>query len=1065
MMGMRFQKFTWLICLLMLLPFGGKAQLFSSRHFNEEKGLLQKFIFSMTQAPNGVLVLGTEKGVVSFNGDRFVTTNTSHGMVEDQVSCVFAGSGNTTWVGHFRKGISCIVKGVVSVVDSSDAVKGRISSFAEDRNGDTWGISDGKGIFHINALTKKVNFPAGGNIPVMQLAFDPLGQLIAGRDDGAGIYRVEKDGSILLLGMIPETQGKRVTTLCTGKLNGHNMLYAGVEGEGIYCFSLTAGKYKLLTSVTTDLRSEALSFSALASSLTGDLWVGTIGEGLRKVTFNAVFVPERVEVYREATGLADDNVKSLLVDNENNLWLGTFGRGLMQLPYSVFRFHTPASGLLRPEVNCIVQDRSGAFWTGNNTGITRFRKDGKEASRFFNGKNGFSSAKVTCLIADTAGMIWIGTAGDGIYRLDPAKEKFENISARHKLTSKNINTITATRDGRILFGTTDGLYIYRRGEESFTYATTLDGLMHNNIQQLYTDHDGKVWFSSAGTPPYVLEGEEITVFQEIEKLKGYNINGVYQDEALLTWIATDGDGVFSFDGENFHQYSTAHGLKSANCIAVITGDDHLLWVVHKSGLSVKFPGDTLFYSFSDSDNKLFADLSPFVYKDSSGVIYLCSNHGLVEISSRDKSFLRLDPQISLARYFVNGKEHFPENELTLQPGTYNLSFEFNNILYSLPYSPPFYYRIIGADSVWRPAGGRSIIIPQLGSGNYTLEVSSSRSGKTPGSRIYAVKIFIDKPFWEKPWFIVLVLISVPLVIFFLVRLQTLSLMKMNQKLQMLVGRKTKQLEEEKEYVSRINQELAEKNKDITDSILYARRIQLAMLPDLAVLANQFPDNFVFYQPRDIVSGDFYWFAQKGPLFIIAAVDCTGHGIPGAFMSMIGTTLLNKIVFDYNITDPAEILKTLNKDINLSLHQEESSDSSHDGMDIALCAIDKEKKELRFSGAGRPMYLWRNGEVLMFKTNKGGIGGVYGNIFPEFGEEVVKLENKDCVYIFSDGYADQFGEKTQSKFSSRRLRELLQKIGHLPMNDQGIAVRDAFFNWKGNELQFDDVLVMGFKIED
>jgi ligand-binding sensor domain-containing protein/serine phosphatase RsbU (regulator of sigma subunit) len=1055
------------IFLFGLLIFPGThlfSQVFSSRIFNEGNGLAQKFIFSVTQDKNGVLILGTEKGVVTFNGDQFVTYNTADGLAEDQVSCVFSESSGRINVGHFEKGISRIDNGKAGIVDSSGNVNGRINSLAEDPAGNVWGISEGKGIFRIRKNNLKPEFPKGGNSSATILAFDSSGQLLTGGSSGLNIYNIKPDGSVSPQVVLPETQDKNVQAFCSGKLSGSELLFVALEGEGIYCYTRNGKNYRLLFKLTNELNCRDMNFSSIVCDQTNNLWVGTMGEGLRKITFDNYIRPSQVQSYSSATGLPDENIKSLLVDLENNLWVGTFGHGLLEIPYSAFRFYTRSNGLLKQEVNCVVRDENGAFWLGNNNGITCFRKNDPQSTEFFDDKNGFSSQKVTCLAEDHDGRIWIGTSGDGIFLLDPLKKSFENISKRENLESDIINTITVTGDDRVLFGTTDGLYILRKKENRFIYYTTLDGLMHNNIQQLYTDADNNVWFSSAGTPPYWLRNEEITSFHQIDKLRTYNINGIYQDRNRVCWIATDGDGIFSYDGTNFRQYTPRNGLKSSNCIDVIADNQNLIWVVHKSGLSLKFPDDSVFYSFSASDNLLFDDINPFVYKDRDGSIFLSSNYGLIEISNQNKDYIRRDPKISLAKLYINGTEKLVKNEIALPPGNYNLSFEFNNILFSVPYSLPFYYRIIGADSVWRLATGRNIVIPQLSSGNYILQVSSSKTLKSRKQNAFEIYISIDKPFWQKTWFVLLAILLTPLIILGLIRLQTISLVRLNKRLQFLVHEKTSQLQEEKEAVSRINNELESKNKDITDSIHYAKRIQLAILPDIEILKEQFPRSFIYYLPRDIVSGDFYWFANKGPLFIIAAVDCTGHGIPGAFMSMIGTTLLNKVVFDYNITKPAEILQQLNSEITSSLHQSDVSGSSHDGMDIALCVIDKSKNKLTFSGAGRPLFMVRNHEVLTYKTNKSGIGGVYNSTSPVYEEIEIPLEKSDSVYLFSDGCTDQFGYESGSKFSTKRMRELLKEIGHLPMDQQETIIRRIFTDWKGHGEQFDDMLFMGFKVE-
>ncbi|CAN5901716.1 hypothetical protein BH11BAC7_BH11BAC7_31320 [soil metagenome] len=1037
------------------------AQVFSTRLYNEEKGLTGNFIFSIAQNHKGVLEIGTEKGLVGFNGDQFVTTRMVNGLAEDQVSCVFVAKNGITWLGHFQKGISCVSNGVVSIIDSTKRSSGRITSIAEDKYGNIWAASTGKGLMRVDANSRKTSFPSDSTSSFDVLLFDSCGRMITGSEDGIKFYSVGQKGNISFQEVLVETAGKKIDAACLGTLYGKEVLFVCINGDGLYCFRNDKGKYALIAVVKTELHCVDMNFSSVAGTQTNDVWVGTLGEGLRRVSFGPAFFPSRTDAFRMTDGLPDDNIKSLLVDFENNLWIGTFGHALVEVPYTVFRFYTMGNGLIKPEVNCIVKDHLGAFWLGNDNGITRFEKEEAVKSRFYNKDNGFVTAKVNCIAADMKGMIWIGTDGAGIYRLDPATEKFENVSKKYHLSAMIVNTITVPQDGKVMFGTTDGLYVYKTAEDSFTYYTTMEGLLHNNIQQLYTDLDNNVWFSSSGTPPYIMKDDEIKPFFEIEKIHGYNINGVYQDNLRTTWIATEGDGIFSFNGKSFQQYNLNNGLKSTNCLGVIADDKNLLYVIHKTGLSLKFPDDTMFYTFSGYDNRLFNTINPFVYKDNAGVIYFCSSEGLIEITSQDKSYLRARPHLSLSRLFINGSELYPRNELFLDPGTYILSFEFNNILFGAPYPPPFYYRIVGTDSVWRISNGRNIIIPQLSSGTYELQVCSDKNGNLSGKNFASVKIFIDKPFWQKTWFIVTVLLLVPVVILGLIRLQTLSLLKLNKRLQTLVSEKTSLLNEEKESVSRMNIELQSKNKDITDSIEYAKRIQLAILPELSILKDQFPESFVFYLPRDIVSGDFYWFAQKGPLFILALVDCTGHGIPGAFMSMIGSTLLNKIIFDYDIIKPSEILSCLNKDINASLHQEESSESSHDGMDIALCVIDKRDNTLTFAGAGRPLIIVRNGELKEYKTNKGGIGGVYNKVYPVFEEIIVLLEKNDSVYLCSDGFTDQFSSSTGSKFSTKRMRALVTEISNLSMNEQGNKVHDAFFSWKGEEFQFDDVLFMGF----
>ncbi|MCC7302986.1 MAG: tetratricopeptide repeat protein [Bacteroidia bacterium] len=258
-----------------------------------------------------------------------------------------------------------------------------------------------------------------------------------------------------------------------------------------------------------------------------------------------------------------------------------------------------------------------------------------------------------------------------------------------------------------------------------------------------------------------------------------------------------------------------------------------------------------------------------------------------------------------------------------------------------------------------------------------------------------------------------------------------------------------------------NEVIERKNKDITDSIRYALRIQNAILPDQRVLGSQMPDHFIYYNPRDIVSGDFYWFHHFGPVTLLASADCTGHGVPGAFMSMICVQLLNQTVGDTNITSPEQALGVLDSGVKKALSQS-GLDESSDGMDIALCAIHTDKMRLQYAGAFRPLYLVRNGEFYEYKANKFSIGGHVDRSKSFKGHEI-NLQKGDCIYMFTDGYADQFGGQEGKKFMMRNFKKLIKEIWSRPMQEQHRILHETFSNWKGTFDQVDDVLVLGVRI--
>ncbi len=255
-----------------------------------------------------------------------------------------------------------------------------------------------------------------------------------------------------------------------------------------------------------------------------------------------------------------------------------------------------------------------------------------------------------------------------------------------------------------------------------------------------------------------------------------------------------------------------------------------------------------------------------------------------------------------------------------------------------------------------------------------------------------------------------------------------------------------------------------KNHEITDSINYAQRIQQAILPNKKDIQESIPESFVLFKPKDIVSGDFYFFAKQNKTKFIAAVDCTGHGVPGAFMSMIGWEKISDAVEQTKHT--GDILKLVNKGIRTSLHQSNDEDSTRDGMDIALCAIEQTATGtgLTYAGANRPLWIIKNGtrQIDEIKATKRAIGG-FSEEEQNFENHILELVKGDSFYIFSDGYADQFGGEKKKKLTTKKFRELIAEICHLPMAEQEKKLDNFIENWKAGNEQIDDILVIGVRV--
>ncbi len=300
---------------------------------------------------------------------------------------------------------------------------------------------------------------------------------------------------------------------------------------------------------------------------------------------------------------------------------------------------------------------------------------------------------------------------------------------------------------------------------------------------------------------------------------------------------------------------------------------------------------------------------------------------------------------------------------------------------------------------------------------------------------------------------ILFTILIILVVFWLIISQTRSLIK------------TRKLLKEKEQALYViaNQKYALelKDKDMTDSLVYAQRIQEALLPSEKYFREHFTDSFILFKPKDIVSGDFYWIGAKGDKVFIAAADCTGHGVPGALMSMIGLEIIEKTINEEKIEIPSKILGILNKGLEKTFSREKNIGTIiRDGMDVGLCVIDKKRRKMEYAGAFLPLYLIRDNSLLEIKADKLIIGMNPDGI--EYTNHEIDIMEDDVFYLFSDGYVDQFGGLENKKFMYRRFRYLLLTIHRFPVNDQKAILDENIRTWIGRNEQVDDIMVIGFR---
>ena len=393
----------------------------------------------------------------------------------------------------------------------------------------------------------------------------------------------------------------------------------------------------------------------------------------------------------------------------------------------------------------------------------------------------------------------------------------------------------------------------------------------------------------------------------------------------------------------------------------------------------------------------------------------------------------------------------------------HLTFDFIGVSYSNPEWVRFKYKLEGFDKEWSPPTKEHFATySNIPPGNYRFLLVACNSDGVWNKQPAIFGFEITPPFWKTWWFYSLCVLMIVLSIYVFIRRRERMLRQAKITLEKTVVERTMELKRKNAKLVEANTEINIKNKQIIDSIQYAKRIQDATLPALEQIEKTFSDLFIFYQPKDIVSGDFYWFTSIDGLSVVVTADCTGHGVPAALMSMIGNDILNEIVYDRNITTPALALNKFDIRIKRALKQKGVEEETSDGIDMAMCAIHLDKNLLQFAGAYRPLYLIRNGNLLEYKANRFSIGGFTKKekIFKNYD---INFYSGDTIYTFSDGFEDQFGGPKGKKFMKKRFREAIIDMQHLNMKEQNKHLRNIFHNWKGDLEQVDDILVIGIRL--
>jgi ligand-binding sensor domain-containing protein/serine phosphatase RsbU (regulator of sigma subunit) len=1061
---MKSKAFNYFLSGILCLFWGmAVSQQYHIKSFSTQNGLANSTVNQIFLDSRGYLWFATQGGLSRFDGKKYKSYTSKEGLPGNNITSVCEDSEGDIWVAAFGAGLSRFNGNSFQVFDQKSGLANlSINSIYKDSKDNIW-IATAGGVFSYDGKHMQSYTTANG------LPCDDF--------------------------------------FCVTEDKNHRMWF-GSHSKGLVC--MDGKKIRVFN------RSDGLTDDnvfCLTNDSKGNLWIGTTSggvcffdgtsisqvkiPGLEKAFVNAIRQDQRsnmwfatdiglckmdgmghTTLFTEKNGLSSNNLYALCEDYEGNIWVGS-NQGACLFSNETFVTYTDKEGLTNQKITSVLQTSSGSLLIGTDgSGISIRKGERIEQLKIKELENG----KVISLFEDSQRRVWVGleAGGNNLLVLRGKNDSYELEKAYTNLAKSQIKTVSKVLEDKTgnIWIATYGSGAFRINGDIVTQYKDSSNVKTQNLFTMFLDKKGNVWFGTFDQgvikydPHLESTGHAFTNYTKKNGLGDNWIWSICEDKNGMLYFGTNENGVTRYDGTSFANISTKQGLPSDLVYALVTDDKNRLWVGTDKGVS-RISTDKEFnvlgykyYGEQEGLRSTEVQQGGFMFgKD--GKLWICTTNGLTRYDPKFDYVNSTPPRVVLngIRLFyqdVDWKKYTNNiDPVSKLPSELSLTYKDNHLTFDYQAltngNVRYMFKLDGLDAGWSPlTTNTQAVYTNIPPGdNYSFQVKAVNSDGFWSADTVSFSFRITPPFWKTWWFFTLCTIVVMGSVIIFIRRRTAKLEEEKRFLEERVEERTVELKG-------ANDQLSVAFKDIKDSINYAQRIQQAILPLSAEIRKELPDHFIYFKPRDVVSGDFYWFNKKNDKVFIAACDCTGHGVPGAFMSIIGNSLLNEISHESTVSDPAEILNLLRDKIILALKQRSGEQETKDGMDMILCCIDKQNKKLSFAGANNPLYIIRNGELIEFKGNKQPIG-VYGDELKPFTSQEFDLQKGDQIYLFSDGYPDQFGGPRGKKFLYTRFKELLLAVSPRSMEQQYTDLDRAFWDWKKDNDQVDDVLVIGIRV--